>query len=184
MSPVQAQRVAVKTNALYWATTTPNLGVELTLSPAVTLDLAGSFNPWKFGSGESEKKIIHFSLRPEVRFWPYERWDGHFLGIHGLWTSYNAGGVRIPLSPLDNLKNSRYEGYAAGAGFSYGYHWILSPHWNLELTAGIGYLYFNYDRYRCGKCGEPLGSAHKHWFGPTNLGVSFIYLFKERKSGL
>ena len=26
--PVSAQNVAVKTNALYWATTTPNIGVE------------------------------------------------------------------------------------------------------------------------------------------------------------
>lgn len=30
---MSAQKVAVKTNALYWATTTPNLGVEVAIQP-------------------------------------------------------------------------------------------------------------------------------------------------------
>lgn len=30
---MSAQNVAVKTNALYWATTTPNLGVEVAIQP-------------------------------------------------------------------------------------------------------------------------------------------------------
>ena len=34
-----AQKVAVKTNALYWATTTPNVGMEFALSDRWTLEV-------------------------------------------------------------------------------------------------------------------------------------------------
>ncbi|MCC8019198.1 MAG: DUF3575 domain-containing protein [Rikenellaceae bacterium] len=164
-----------------WATTTPNMAVEIALGRKTSFEVSGSYNPWRFGAAEDNKKIQHWVVRPEVRFWPYERWDGHFLGVHGMFISYNAGGVNIPLAPLGSLKESRYEGYGAGVGFSYGYQWYLSPHWNLEATAGIGYAYYNYDRYECWKCGDFLERNHKHWFGPTKVGVSFIYLIKSKR---
>lgn len=42
-----AQTVAIKTNALYWATTTPNIGVELSLNNKHTAQLFYGLNPWK-----------------------------------------------------------------------------------------------------------------------------------------
>ena len=36
---VQAQRVAVKTNALYWLTASPNLGVEFRMSRHFSLNI-------------------------------------------------------------------------------------------------------------------------------------------------
>ena len=41
-----AQEVAVKTNGLYWLTTTPNIGMEFGLGRKVTLDISGAYNPW------------------------------------------------------------------------------------------------------------------------------------------
>ena len=41
-------KFAIKTNALYWATTTANLGFEVGLSKKLTLDVSGNYNPWKF----------------------------------------------------------------------------------------------------------------------------------------
>ena len=38
-------KFAVKTNALYWATTTANLGFEVGLSKKLTLDVSGNYNP-------------------------------------------------------------------------------------------------------------------------------------------
>jgi len=178
---IVAQQVGIKTNLMQWAGTTPNIGVEVALGSKLTFDVSGAYNPWTFGSKEKNKKIQHWVVQPEVRFWPYEKWDGHFLGIHGLFASYNAGGINIPVIPLGELKENRFEGYAAGGGFSYGYQWFLGPHWNLELTAGLGYIYYNYERYECHKCGSLLEKTHKHWFGPTHVGLSFIYLFKSKK---
>lgn len=111
---LSAQQVALKSNLLYWGTTTPNLGVELALDKKLTLDLTGAYNPWIFGSKEGNKKLQHWLVKPELRFWPYEKWDGHFLGIQGIFASYNAGGVHIPLVPIGHLQDYRYEGYATG----------------------------------------------------------------------
>lgn len=40
-----AQNVGIKTNTLYWLTTTPNLGVEFSLDKKLTFELAGAYNP-------------------------------------------------------------------------------------------------------------------------------------------
>lgn len=42
---VFAQKVAVKTNVLYWATTTPNLGVEFGLGKKTSLELSVGIIP-------------------------------------------------------------------------------------------------------------------------------------------
>lgn len=47
-----AQTVAIKTNALYWATTTPNIGVEMTVDKKHTAQLFYGLNPWKQSGGD------------------------------------------------------------------------------------------------------------------------------------
>lgn len=42
---VYAQRVAIKSNLLYDAATTMNLGLEIGLAPKWSLDLSGNYNP-------------------------------------------------------------------------------------------------------------------------------------------
>ena len=37
-------KIAIKTNALYWATSTPNLGLEIGLAKKLTLDISGNYN--------------------------------------------------------------------------------------------------------------------------------------------
>ena len=36
---------AIKTNGLYWATTTANIGFEVGLGKKLTLDVSGNYNP-------------------------------------------------------------------------------------------------------------------------------------------
>lgn len=177
---VSGQELALKTNVLTWATTTTNLSLEIGLGLKTSLDLTGTYNPWEFGSKDSNKKIKHWSVSPELRFWVYEKWDGHFFGLHPFYAYYNAGGIKLPLGIFPGLENYRYQGYAAGFGLSYGYQWYLGPHWNLEATFGFGYAYLNYDRYDCRKCGRHLEKGTKHYFGPTKIGLSFTYLFKSK----
>lgn len=43
-----APKFALKTNLLYWATTTPNLGMEFTLGRKTTMDISGNYNFWNF----------------------------------------------------------------------------------------------------------------------------------------
>ena len=78
---------------------------------------------------------------------------------------------------LRGIQEKRYDGYLAGGGFTYGYDWILSPHWNLEAAIGIGYARLWYEespRVYCEKCGE---DKHKNYFGPTKAALSLIYIF-------
>ena len=50
-------KFAIKTNALYWATSTPNLGFEVGLAKKLTLDISGNYNPWKFGDDRQIKPL-------------------------------------------------------------------------------------------------------------------------------
>ena len=181
-----AQKVGVKTNALYWATATPNVGFEFALGNRWTFEIAGGYNPWTLNV-EDNVKAKHFLVTPEVRYWFCESFQGHFIGVSGKYTQFNVGGIRIPKVFhevessgifVSDLMNARSEGWAAGAGLTYGYQWILGKHWNLEATLGLGYWYTVYDQYENRKCGLFQETVQRHLFGPTRCGLSFIYLFK------
>ena len=175
---VFAQKVAVKTNVLYWATTTPNLGFEFGLGKKTSLELFGGYNPWNLDKGEN-KKMKHYLIQPEFRYWLCERFQGHFFGIHAGFSEYNVSGVRLPLPQFPKrMKDHRYEGWGMLFGVSYGYFWILGRRWNLEATIGGGYLYGKYDVYDFVKCGDFRGSNKKSRFGITKAGLTLVYLIK------
>lgn len=48
-----APLVGVKTNAIYWLTTTINVGAEIGLGRKTTVDLLGTYNPWSFGDNKT-----------------------------------------------------------------------------------------------------------------------------------
>lgn len=175
---LRAQNVALKTNLLYWGTTTPNLAVEFGLGPKTSLDLVGTYNPFTFSDN---RKLKHWSVQPEIRLWNCERFNRGFWGFHLTGGEYNAGNLNLPFKIFPKLDDYRFEGYMIGGGISYGYQWYLGPKWNLEATFGFGYLYLNYDQYECGKCGDVIKRDKHHYFGPTKIGVSFVYLFKSKK---
>lgn len=168
---LNAQKWAVKSNLLYDATTTINLGAELKLGKRTTLDMPFSLNPWTFSDS---KKFKHFLVQPEFRWWLCEPFTGHFWGVHAHYAYFNVGGVQ----PLKIIRNNRHEGWLVGAGISYGYDWLIGGRWSLEATIGVGYAYIDYDRYGCGNCGPKLKSDGYHYFGPTKVGVTLVFLIK------
>lgn len=180
---IYGQKVAVKTNLLYDATSTLNLGFEFGLSKKWTLDVSGNYNPWEFGEN---RKMKHWMVQPEMRYWLCEKFNGHFFGLHAHGAQYNWGGM-LPWGFKNgkmfgienrNIQEHRYEGWLVGAGLSYGYQWILGKRWSLEASLGIGYAYLDYAKYKCEKCGEKIGDGHKNYFGPTKAAVSIIYIIK------
>ncbi|MCC8063199.1 MAG: DUF3575 domain-containing protein [Rikenellaceae bacterium] len=173
---VCAQKLTVKTNLLYWATATPNLEAEFGLGERTTLDVAFGYNPWTMDK-KTNKKWRHFLVQPEFRYWLCHRFQGHFFGVHAGYGQYNIGATRL-LWHGDAVRGSRYEGWAVGAGFSYGYSWILGRRWNLEATLGGGYAYSDYERYDCVKCGARRNKDTKHYFGITKAGVSIIFMIR------
>lgn len=171
-----AQRVAVKTNLLYDATSTPNLGLEFGLGPRHTFQLYYGLNPWKFGDG-NRKYLKHWILNPEWRHWFCHRFNGSFIGIHAFGGEYNAANIHLPFGLWDDLRRYRFEGWYAGGGISYGYQWVLSRHWNFEAAIGLGAAYIDYDKYPCTECNQKLDTGHKVYVGPTKLTLSMLYIF-------
>ena len=174
-----AQNVAVKTNILYDATTTFNLGLEIGLAPKWTLDLSGNYNPWTFSNN---KKWKHWQVQPEARYWFCNKMMGHFLGLHALGGQYNLGNIDADFMLLGTdfaqLKDHSFEGWMVGAGIAYGYAWTLSKHWNLEAEIGLGYVFSLYDKYECQNCGKKLESDKNHnYVGPTKAALNLVYVF-------
>ena len=176
LGSVKAQDVAVKTNLLYWATTTPNLSAELGLGKRTSLELTGGYNPWTLDKN-SNKKIKHWMVMPEFRYWLCEKFNGHFFGLHSGYAFYNISGVRIPFQSK-STKDHRYQGWATGVGLSYGYSWLLGKRWNLEAEIGAGYAYSPYDSYECLECRRSLDSGTRHYWGITKAAISLIYFLK------
>lgn len=173
---VTAQNIGVKTNLLYDATTTMNLGVEIGLADRWTLDVSGSYNPWTLNK-ESNRKIKHYLIQPEARYWLCEKFNGHFFGLHTGFAEYNISAVGIPF--VSDSDQYRYEGWATGVGLSYGYSMILGGRWNLEFTVGAGLVYTRYDKFDCVRCGNQIEkNVPKTLFAPTKLGITLIYLIK------
>lgn len=166
---------AIKTNGLYWATSTPNIGIEIGLGKKISLDISGNYNPFEF---KNNKKLKHWMVQPGLRWWTCERFNGHFFGIHAHGGYCNVGGLNLPFGILPELKTHRYEGEFYGGGIHYGYQWILGKRWNLEAEIGAGYVRFNYDKYQCPRCGEHQGSSSRNYFGVTKAALSIIYIIK------
>ncbi len=174
-----AQDIALKTNLLYDATATINLGAEVGLAPRWTLDVSGNFNGWSFKEGKQWK---HIMVQPEARYWFCDRFAGHFVALHAMGGIYSLANIKNNIIFLNNdysgLSDHRYEGWFAGAGIGYGYNWVLGWHWNLEAELGVGYIFSVYDRYRCVGCGKRESENNPaHYYGPTKAAVSLIYIF-------
>lgn len=179
-------QLAVKTNLLYGATTTPNIGAEVGVGKKSTMQLFYGINPWEFGSQESGvRQMKHWVLMPEYRWWTCSKFNGWFLGVHAMGGQFNAGNIDIPFPGAffsgenlrQGMKDFRYQGWYAGGGVTVGYQWILGKHWNLEAEVGVGYDRVWYDKYPCAECGTLIESAATNYAGVTKLGLSILYIF-------
>lgn len=166
-------KTAIKTNFLPYIVTAPNLAIEFGLARKWTLEAGVAFNPFqwqKYGMNS------FWLVQPEVRYWFCQRFEKHFIGFHGLYGQFDIGNTSFPFT--DAFKEHRYDGWGAGAGISYGYHLPMSKRWAWEFTIGAGYVYLEYDKYRCHDCDEFAGNKNRHYFGPTKAGVSLIFMIK------
>ena len=175
----EGQAIAVKSNVLGDAIGSLNLGIEGRLADKWTLDLGGHLDAWDSKAGATTR---HAFLQPEARWWFCDTFSGHFFGVHAHGGIFNVGGIDTDIKFLTNdfsvLKDSRYQGWFAGAGIAYGYDLILSRHWNLEFEIGAGYAYTRYDQFECEECGSTIATnMTHHYVGITKAAISLVYLF-------
>ena len=181
-----AQKVALKHNLAYDALLSPNLSLEVALAPQWTLDTQGGLNFFLYTKDATSpnyktKKLSHWMVQPEVRYWTCEAFNGWFVGLHALGGQVNLGGLKIPFVMGDEsneMESHRYEGWYYGGGISAGYQWILSDHFNAEISIGAGYVRGETDKYQCTSCGQKMGPATLNYVGPTKATLSIVYLLK------
>lgn len=172
-------QVGIKTNLIYDALATANIGAEVTLAPRWSLDVSGNLNAWTIKG----HKWKHWLAQPEVRYWFCDAFAGHFVGAHMLGGQYNfgnidLGGLKFLGTDFGALKDFRHQGWYAGAGVAYGYTWMLGRHWNLEAELGIGWVYTRYDVYPCATCGKRISEDQTHnYVGPTKAALNLVYVF-------
>lgn len=173
-----AQDFAIKSNLLYDAALSPNLGVEAGVARKWTVDVSGNINLWSVNG----HKWRHWLVQPEARYWLCQRFAGHFFGLHAIVEEYNVGNLNLDFKFLGTdfrkLKDNRYEGWGYGAGVAYGYAWPIARHWNIEAEIGIGWVWTKYDAYPCAECGTAIEKGKVHnYFGPTKLAFNLEYVF-------
>lgn len=173
-----SQNVAIKTNLLYDALTTANLGIEVGLAPHWSIDISGNYNNWKVDN----QLMKHWMVQPEARYWFCSQLAGHFLAFHAIGGRYNFGHLKNTFDFLgthfDKLRDHRAQGWGIGAGVAYGYTWILGEHWNFEAELGLGWIWTKYDTYECMGCGRKTETdRHHNYYGPTKLALNIAYVF-------
>ena len=177
---LSAQQVSVRTNLLYWATGTPNAGVEVKLHDRWSLGVHGGYNPFLYRSWQDEAgntynpKMIHWTVMPEAKFWFCKTFERSYLGLHGVYGEFNVGALRI----IPKLKHERYWGNMYGVGLSYGYQLPLGKRGGVEFSIGAGWVRINYNRCDAWVCGADLGKAHRNYFGPTKAAITFSYYLR------
>ena len=184
--PADARDVAIQTNLLHWATTTPNAGIDVSLSDRFSLALSFGYNNFNFpnkynSSGRpANPKLHHWVVIPEARMWLRRAFDGTYLGFHLLGGRYNAGGINFPKF----LRTHRYEGYALGAGVSFGHEWKIADDWRLGASVGAGWMYLNYNKYECEACGKRESHRARNIAAVTKASLSISYLIPARRSAI
>ena len=189
--------LAVKTNLLFDALLAPNVEIEVPFGKEAKRwsVMAEVWCPWwRFGhnaAGE-QHKYYRSDQRPtdtsyqlltvglEARRWfagkrcPEARplLTGPFVGVYAAGGKYDLG-----------RKGKGDQGEFFSVGFSAGYSWPLARHWNLELSAAVGYVGGPKVHYENEFDDTRLiyrSDNRLNYVGPTKLKVSLVYLISKK----
>lgn len=162
-----AQRVALSTNTFDWLLMSPNLSVEARMSKHVTFDIGLSVNPFNSTPYGSDIKLQNFRVYPEVRYWLRRPMADHYFGIAAEGGYFNL-----------RLRDRFVQADMLAAGITYGYALVLSRHWNMTFSIGVGLGRIRGYDYRSAD-GSPESMNMSKWIPvPMKTGISFSYIFK------
>lgn len=131
---VCAQVFGITTNVIGLATGTINVGVDFKLGDHLSIEVPIYINPIVTGN----ISLLNASLQPALKIWFYNVFVGHYLAISNLSAYYQ---IAMRSDAVD-------KGWLTGGGLSYGYSFILSKRWSMNLEIGIGAYYAKYDNFK------------------------------------
>ncbi len=168
-----AQKVTISNNLLYDTWLTPNLRVGLRLSPHWSMGLTAGYRPWPSDENTS-RKWKHLLVSPDLRYWTDSVGVHHFFGANLIYSHYNVADVKFPFGLWKAVRDERRQGDLGAIGIFYGYSWPLGRYWNLEAHIGAAIGYTKFDNYKCGHCGQKIGTEKKVFVLPQ-AGLSVVY---------
>ena len=167
-------RVALRTNLLYDATLSPNLGVDVRVDSAWTVGLLAGLNAWDIDKTENKKwRHALFSLR--ARKYRDSLFHKGYYEADVIYSHYNVGNTKIPFGLYSAVKDRRLQGDLIALGGKYGYSWILARHWRIEAEAGVAVGYAWFKEYDCDHCGTYYGKGDRIFLLPQ-LGINVVYI--------
>ena len=188
---VSAQSIALRTNLLYDATLTPNVGAELRIDSAWTAGVNVGLNAWDINK-DKNKKWRHLLVAPNVRryygrhtdreaadsLWgipPAESRRVNYLELNAHYSHFNVSNTKIPFGLYSTVKDRRLQGDLVALGAKYGWSWIMARHWRIEAEGGIAVGYAWFKEYDCAVCGTYYGKGDRIFLLPQ-LGINVVYL--------
>ena len=170
-----AQTVALRTNLLYDATLSPNLGLDLRVDTAWTVGLLAGLNAWDIDK-ESNKKWRHmlFSLRAR-RYAKKALFQKRYFETDLIYSHFNVGNIKFPFGLYKSVQDRRLQGDLVALGGKYGYSWIMARDWRIEAEAGVAVGYAWFKEYDCPHCGTFLGNGDRIFLLPQ-LGINVVYI--------
>ncbi len=193
-------KMAVKTNMLYNAMFTPELGYAPILNVELEYYLAENgrwsllgeyeFPWWVKDSKHQYLQILNLQLEARYYLKKQSKFRGHYLSAYT--------GANLYDLCFDSKEGSGIQGEGFHVGLGYGYVIPLNKKgsWKLELFLKGGYYVSHYDKY---DAGEPFTGRYYYrwfgnvndfktrnwrfrWLGPTGAGVTISYdLFYRKK---
>ena len=167
-------RIALRTNLLYDATLSPNLGVEVRVDSAWTVGLLAGINAWDVDKAKNRKwRHMLFSLRAR-KYRDSLFHKGYFEGDL-IYSHFNVGNVKFPFGLYKSVRDRRLQGDLIALGGKYGHSWILARDWRIEAEAGVAVGYAWFKEYDCAVCGTYYGKGDRIFLLPQ-LGINVVYI--------
>ena len=199
ISRSSAQTLALRTNLLYDATLSPNLGVEVRLDSTWSAGINVGFNAWDIDKIKN-KKWRHILIAPNIRHDFGQKRDtvnhysfngdrlvgvrhdsvtvynsGHYVEMDAIYSHFNVGNTKIPFGLYSAIQDRRLQGDLLALGAKYGYAWILARDWRIEAEAGVAVGYAWFKEYDCDHCGTYYGKGDRIFLLPQ-LGINVVYI--------
>lgn len=177
--------MALKSNMLYDVAAVPNIGAEFYLGKRLSVGLNWMYAWWN--TDRRHRYWRTYGGDVYLRYWIGKKaaakpLTGHHIGVYAQTLTYDfewGGKGYIGGEPGGTLWDRAHW----GGGLEYGYSLPIGKRLNIDMTLGVGYLGGRYYEYYP-ENGEYVWQATKnrHWFGPTKLEVSLVWLLGRGNS--
>lgn len=166
------RKLELKTNLPAWGFLMGNAAAELQMTRHLSLEIPVYYSAVNYFSRVTKFRV--FAIQPQLR-WNFSGMDrGWFAEAHFSLASFN-------IAVNGAYRYQDYLGHhpAMGAGIGVGYRMPIgrSGRWNLEFSAGAGWLHLDYTRFENRHNGPAVDRVQRDYWGLDRLAVSVGYVF-------